>query len=109
MSYNNNNPVWAGIFLVMSGVIVLVSSFYIFNQMEPTHNELVWQRSQLLNRECLPIKDGYGSYMNHTTIWDCGNYGCLTTTNERVFRWAKKESVLLLRVYGSSVWIEDIQ
>lgn len=50
-----------------------------------------------------------GHSERYTTMWDCGKYGRLTSDQERVFRFAQEESVLLLKQVGNETRIWDIR
>lgn len=50
-----------------------------------------------------------GHSEKHITIWDCGKYGTITSDDEHIFRFAKKESVLHIKEYNNEVRIVGIE
>src|SRR5690349_8781746 len=64
-----------------------------------------------LRTQAVPVFTGKGMAMaftttgdpeKKTTIWDCGDLGRLTTDNEDVFRWAKEDSIIKIKIRGNS-------
>ena len=61
---------------------------------------------KLLNRELL--HGPHSSFFMRITTWDCGEYGCLTTEDDYIFRWAKPLSWLQLQKRGNLTRIVGI-
>lgn len=64
-------------------------------------------KASLLTQQVL--KSGkYGEYDNYVTIWDCGEYGVLTSEDQNIFNKSRLSNKLILGDYGDYIAIEDI-
>jgi len=79
----------------------------IYEQIRWSQLPIIEQKARL--HSCSYMPPSKYCWTTYTTIWNCGPYGRVVCENEQVFKEAKDESILLIKVWDKDVLIVGIR